>query len=146
MLLAYQGEAEGATRLLDQACENIWLRNIWAPIYWVRAHPLVDGAIQLATQSQHPTLSKDVIRRLRDGIASSKSSRGLSPEARVVISDLCSIARSNGWTPEQLLVAVKDACYSSPEISSLTTTSERETVLARIVSACINEFYNPRAG
>jgi len=100
--------------------------------------------IQLATQSQHPTLSKDVIRRLRDGIASSKSSRGLSPEARAVIADLCLIARSNNWTPEQLLVAVKDACYTSPEISSLTTTSERETVLARIVSACITEFYNPR--
>ena len=104
-----------------------------------------DGVTRLATQPQQPTLSKEIIGRLRDGIATSKSSRGLSPEARAVISDVCRIARSNEWTPEQLLVAVKDACYSSPEISSLTTTSERETILARIVSACINEFYSTRA-
>jgi hypothetical protein len=124
---------------------NIWLRNIWDTIYYLVQPSPVDGVITLATQSSHPALSKDLVKRLRDGIASSRTSRGLSPEARVVISDLCRVARSNSWTPEQLLVAVKDACYSSPEISSLTTTSERETVLARIVSGCINEFYNPRA-
>ena len=100
--------------------------------------------IRLTTQSSHPALSKDVVQRLRDGIATSRSSRGLSPEARRVISDLCLFAHHSAWTPEQLLVAVKDACYSSPEIMSLTTTSERETVLARIISACINEFYSLR--
>ena len=54
------------------------------------------------------------------------------------------MARTNSWTPEQLLIAVKDACYTSPEISSLTTTSERDAVLAKIVTGCINEFYRPR--
>jgi hypothetical protein len=38
-------------------------------------------------------------------------------------------------------MAVKDACYSSPEISHLTTTSERDAFLAKIVSACIKEYY-----
>jgi hypothetical protein len=101
-------------------------------------------SIQLPAKSTHPVLEHDVVQRLRDGIATSRSARGLSGEARLVISELCTIARANSWTPEQLLIAVKDACYSSPEISSLTTTSEREAVLARIVSACITEFYKPR--
>ena len=107
-------------------------------------HNSSDGVIGLPTHVPNPTLPKDVLKRLRDGIATSRSSRGLSAEARVVITDLCSMARTNSWTPEQLLIAVKDACYSSPEISSLTTTSERDAVLAKIVTGCINEFYKPR--
>ena len=55
------------------------------------------------------------------------------------------MARANSWTPEQLLIAVKDACYSTPEISSITTTSERAAVLAKFVTGCINEFYTARA-
>lgn len=38
-------------------------------------------------------------------------------------------------------MAVKDACYTSPEISHLTTTSERDAFLAKIVSSCIKEYY-----
>jgi hypothetical protein len=105
-----------------------------------------DGVIHLASDTPRPSFTKDVVHRLRDGIATCKSSRGLSPEARAVIADLCGIARGKSWTPEQLLIAVKDACYSSPEISSLTTTSEREAMLSTIVTACISEFYNPHAG
>ena len=113
-------------------------------IYYCSVTTLDDGVIELATQSVPRTFSKDVLQRLRDGIASSRSSRGLSPEARIAITDLCSMARTNSWTPEQLLIAVKDACYTTPEITSLTTTSERDAVLAKIVTGCINEFYRPR--
>lgn len=102
------------------------------------------GVILVTTYSPHPTLGQDLIRRLSDGIASCKSPRGLSHEARVVIRELCGVARASGWTPEQLLIAVKEACYSSPEISTMRTTSEREAILSTIVTACISEFYNPR--
>jgi hypothetical protein len=108
------------------------------------SNPLVAGVLYLGIHPPHPSLSKDVVRRLRDGIATCKTSRGLSPEARVVISDLCTMARDSAWTPEQLLIAVKDACYSTPEISSLTTTSEREAMLSTIITGCIAEFYKPR--
>lgn len=104
-----------------------------------------DGVLQLTSHSTHPTLAKDVVRRLRDGIATCKSPRGLSPEARSVIRDMCSVARASSWTPEQLLVAVKEACYTSPEISTLTSTSEREAMISTIVTACISEFYHPRS-
>jgi hypothetical protein len=107
---------------------------------------MVDGVIPLATEpSQQPALNRDVVRKLRDGIATCRSPRGLSVEARAVISDVCRIARNSSWTPEQLLIAVKEACYSSPEISRLTTASDREAMLATIVTACINEFYTPHA-
>lgn len=54
---------------------------------------------------------------------------------------LCRGAKHDGWSAEQLLMAVKDACYTSPEISHLTSTSERDAFLAKIVSACIKEYY-----
>ena len=38
-------------------------------------------------------------------------------------------------------MAVKDTCYASPEISHLTSTSERDAFLAKVVSACIKEYF-----
>ena len=81
------------------------------------------------------------MKTLREGLATCRSKRGLTPEAQAAIVSLCTEARQNGWTAEQLLMAVKDACYSSPEISHLTTTSERDAFLAKVVSSCIREFY-----
>jgi hypothetical protein len=53
------------------------------------------------------------------------------------------VARQNGWTPEQLLVTVKEACYTSPDFASLNSTSEREVLVASVVTGCITEFFEP---
>jgi hypothetical protein len=55
------------------------------------------------------------------------------------------MARSSLWTPEQLVVAVKDVCYSSPDFARQHTSSEREAIIARIVTGCIREFYRTQA-
>ncbi len=86
-------------------------------------------------------LAPDAMSTLREGLATCRSRRGLTPEAISSIASLCAGAHRDGWTAEQLLVAVKEACYTSPEISHLTTTSERDSFLAKIVSACIKEYY-----
>jgi hypothetical protein len=44
---------------------------------------------------------------------------------------------------EQLIVALKDACYQSEEIGRLTTTSERDSLVSTVVTACIQEYYAP---
>lgn len=80
---------------------------------------------------------------LREGLATCRSKRGLTPEAETAIASICKTARDDGWTAEHMLVAVKDACYTSPEIAHLTTTSERDAFLAKIVTACIKQFYRP---
>ena len=100
---------------------------------------------QLSTAPMRPRLSDDILKSLRDGLATCSLPRGLSPEARKAIASICVLARDNSWTPEQLLILVKEVCSTSPEISHLTTTSERETMLATIVSGCIQEYYSPRA-
>ena len=91
----------------------------------------------------HPSLPGDLIRRLRDGIATCRTTRSVSSEARTVIIELCNVARLNDWPAEQLIIAMREACYASPEIMRLTTTSEREAMLATLVTACIGEFYGP---
>ena len=100
---------------------------------------------QLSTVPMQPKLSDDVLKSLRDGLATCTSRQGLSPEARQAITSICMVAREHGWTPEQLLILVKEVCYTSPEITHLTTTSEREALLSMIVSGCIQEYYTPRA-
>lgn len=68
--------------------------------------------------------------------------------ARAVVVELCTAARKEGWSAEQLVVAVKNACYTSDEIAKLNTTSERDALLSKVVTACIKEFFkgeNPNA-
>lgn len=95
----------------------------------------------LTNRPPHPALSPESITTLREGLATCRSKRGLTLEANAAIVTLCASARHDGWTAEQLLMAVKDTCYASPEISHLTSTSERDAFLAKVVSACIKEYF-----
>ena len=97
----------------------------------------------LSGQQRHPSLPAHLVCRLRDGIATCRTTHTLSLEARAVIVDLCRVAREQDWPAEQLVIAVREACYASPEITQLTTTSEREAMLSTVVSGCIAEFYCP---
>jgi hypothetical protein len=95
---------------------------------------------QTARKSRQ-TLSRESTARLRTGLATCHSTRGLTPEARAAIVMVCAEARRDEWSPETLLVAVKDACFSAPEIAHMMTTSERDGLLARVITACIQEFF-----
>jgi hypothetical protein len=86
-------------------------------------------------------LPEDLVQSLRTGLVGLRPYRSLSPDALESIRKMCVAARKNGWTAEQLIVAVKDACYAAPEITSITTTSEREALLASIVTGCIQEYF-----
>ena len=99
--------------------------------------------IQLLSNSDHRKLPDDSVRKLRDGLSTCKTSRGLSREARASISELCESARKSDWAMEHLIIAVKEACYQSAEIARLTSTSEREALVSTVVTACIQEFYAP---
>lgn len=90
---------------------------------------------------QRRVLPEDAMARLQAGLATCRSGHALTLEARDSIVAVCAGARRDAWTPEQLVIAVKDACYTSPEISHLTPTSERDAFLAMVITVCIQEFY-----
>ena len=97
---------------------------------------------QLSASPMQPGISDDLLRDLRVALATCNPRR-ISPEARRAIVSLCKIARDGAWSPEHLVVTVKEACYSSPEFAHLTTTSERDALLSVIVTGVINEYYSP---
>jgi hypothetical protein len=95
----------------------------------------------LSGQQPEPLQPAEALAKLRDSLAGWRQRKGAIPEQDELVTALCRSAKAAGWTSEQLVVAVKDACSSSPEISRVGTTSERESFLARIVTACIKEYY-----
>ena len=99
------------------------------------------GSPPLPETPKPPVLPHEALEKLREGFTASASRKTLTPEENEAVAALCKAARESSWTPEQLIIAVKDTCYTSPEIAHLTPTSERDAFLARIVTACIKEFF-----
>ena len=72
--------------------------------------------------------------------------RGEWPDGalRRAIRVMCDEAHRNGLRAEQLLVILKDAWSSLPEVTRLPTGGTRERLLGRIVTMCVEEFYGPQ--
>lgn len=67
--------------------------------------------------------------------------RGVSPRQRSMLSDICSAPESLGQRPEQLLVAFKSALSDAADRLAIPHGSERDDLLARLVTAFIEEFF-----
>ena len=91
--------------------------------------------------NSHPSLSPEMARELESALCASSPAQMLSDHTRATIKAVCSSARQSLWTPEQLVVAVKQVSYSAPEFAQSHSPSERQAIIARIVTACIREFY-----
>ncbi len=100
-----------------------------------KGHPISTESPQL------PVAVAAALDRLKSGLPGWRLRSGLPPDAREIVTELCTAARNEGWSPEQLLVAVKTACYASEEIARLNTTSERDALLSKVVTVCIKEFF-----
>ena len=51
-------------------------------------------------------------------------------------------ARASNILPEQLLVRLKEAWSSLPEVRAMRDSQEQARVLERVVTMCIREYYN----
>ena len=54
---------------------------------------------------------------------------------------VCADARLKRYTPERLLIDVKDALRVSPEVQQLPRGPERDEFIAGVVTLCIDEFF-----
>ena len=61
-------------------------------------------------------------------------------DLRIALRDVCGRARSDGVRAEHLLVVLKELWRELPERGRLQRV-EADDALSRVVSACINEFY-----
>ena len=104
------------------------------PLRTVEAYPKL-------SENQQSLPTAEALQRLRTSLPTWRARQVLPPEASSIVQELCAGARASGWTPEQLIVAVKNACYSSEEVTQLDTTSERDALLSRVVTTCIKEYF-----
>jgi hypothetical protein len=93
----------------------------------------------LTPPSRLDDASIDLLRAaLRDYLRDSKDPSILRPSLLHVAGE----ARARAMLPEQLLVVLKDVWSSLPEVRSMTNTREQISLLQRVVTMCIKEYYS----
>jgi hypothetical protein len=93
----------------------------------------------LTPPSRLDDASIDLLRAaLRDYLQDSKDPSILQPSLLHITSE----ARARAMLPEQLLVVLKDVWSSLPEVRSMTNTREQISLLQRVVTMCIKEYYS----
>ena len=75
---------------------------------------------------------------LRAYLQDSKDPSILQPSLLAIASE----ARTRDILPEQLLVVLKDVWSSLPEVRSMMNSREQISLLQRVVTMCIKEYYS----
>ncbi len=99
-----------------------------------------------SSPSPHRDLLDAVAPAIHGAVAAQLGSPGRRSEAtgaqlRAAIRHLCVDARRRGIPVEQLLIVVKKACTSSPEMQSRASDPHATDLMNRVVTVCIQEYY-----
>jgi hypothetical protein len=87
-------------------------------------------------------LLQDLLRRSLSGVLAEPWPEDASgADLRVALRDACDRARHDGLRAEQLLLALKEVWRELPE-RSRPPHIDSDGVLARVVTACIDEYYD----
>ena len=81
---------------------------------------------------------------LRSALRTYLAGRPTGGELQRAMQTLCTEAHDRGLRAEELLVRLKHVFYQLPEVQELSHGSDRNDLLNRVVSACIEEYYNGR--
>lgn len=85
-----------------------------------------------------PPAHQQLLRSVLDGAATGKN---VTPEQRAVIRQIYSAPEKKHFAPEDFLIAFKLALTNAANEAGLAPGPERNELLERMVSACIEEFY-----
>lgn len=91
-----------------------------------------------------PELSEESLALLRAALDSPIAGRYAAWPAALqhAVTRICIDAQRNDWPPEWLVIAFKGALYTLPAVQRLTRGWERDEFVARLVSLCIDEYYD----
>ena len=95
-----------------------------------------------------PQLSAEGIALLHAALEKATTSRSHEAASGLkhAVWRICVDARRNEWPPEQLLVAFKAALDRTPALQRLARGPDRDALVARLVSLCIEAYYLRPAG
>jgi seryl-tRNA(Sec) selenium transferase len=94
-----------------------------------------------SSQTPPSRLDPETLAGLRAALSAylaNSSERTRIQDALVTLAD---DARAKSILPEQLLVVLKDVWNGLPEVRAMTDASEQITLLQRVVTMCIKEYY-----
>ena len=102
----------------------------------LRSHELIGSPADSA-----PTLPDLLWKALHDLLAQQRPENELKGDLRPALQEACDRARNDGLRVEELLLVLKDAWREQLERRGLPRI-DTDAVLARIVTACIDEYYH----
>ncbi len=80
---------------------------------------------------------------LRNALRLSGNGRAVSSEQRAIINQICSCPEKFTFAPEDFVIAFKLALTNAANEVGIRPGPERNDLLARLVSICIEEFFRP---
>ncbi len=83
---------------------------------------------------------------LRSALIAVVDGRASSSNVRPALRQLCVCARAEDLKAEQLLVRFKELWSSLPSLAGLPRGRQRNDLMARVTTMCIEEFYAPSLG
>ena len=101
--------------------------------------PIEDG--QAAASSAHDCDS--AFDALRSALIAVVDGGASSSSLRAPVRQLCVFARSEDVRAEQLLVKFKELWANLPPLAGLPRGRQRNDLMARVATMCIEEFYGP---
>lgn len=83
--------------------------------------------------------------QLKSTLSDTRPRISVTARQRAVLIEICSASERFGHTPEQLLVAFKDALYEAADQANIPHGGDRDELMARLVSAFIEELFRSPA-
>jgi hypothetical protein len=95
------------------------------------------------TSRSAPAISSAAMDALRRSLQGDYRADGKLARARVrhAVQMVCADARLKRFTPERLLIDVKDALRVLPEVQQMSRGPERDEFISSVVTLCIDEFF-----
>ena len=85
--------------------------------------------------------SESTLAALRSALRNYLAGRRTGGELHRALQALCAEAHGGGLRAEELLVRLKQLFYQLPEVQALPHGTDRNDLLNRVVSVCIEEYY-----
>lgn len=82
---------------------------------------------------------------LRNALRTHLAGRPTGGELHRALNALCAEAHGRGLRAEELVIKLKQALLQLPEVQALPHGSDRNDLLNRIVSLCIEEYYRGKS-
>ena len=101
--------------------------------------------MMMAHDSSHPPPSRlddDTVAAVRVALRAYLASPADPSAIQGALLRMSAEARERAVLPEQLLVLLKEAWSTLPEVRAMTDASEQVRLLQRVVTMCIKEYYS----